>query len=103
MHINSIFSILNQLGIGPEEGFVIEDADALWTDFISDIRLSLVKSYIYLRVKLLFDPPPTSFVISAAQEQIKELEWRMNIYRETYTDPDDPLFTDTIDGGTPTA
>lgn len=83
MHINSVFSTLNQLGIGPVNGFEIVDGAETWTDFIpSDIRLNNVRSYVFLRVKLLFDPPPTSFAIAAIKEQIIELEWRINTYRE---------------------
>lgn len=100
MHINTAFSLLNQLGVGPAEGFMIEDDTATWDEFITDARLNSVKSYIYLRVRLMFDPPTTSFVLSAIQEQIKELEWRINVYRELYTDPT-VIDSDIIDGGTP--
>lgn len=82
MHINSVFALLNQLGLGPDEGFFIIDENDIWSDFESDVRLNTIKSYVYLRVRLLFDPPTTSFLLSAVQEQIKELEWRMNVYRE---------------------
>lgn len=83
MHINSVFSTLNQLGIGPLEGFAITDDTSVWEDFLTDVRLNSVKSYVYLRVKLLFDPPTTSFVLEALKEQIKELEWRMHVYRDS--------------------
>ena len=83
MHINSVFSTLNQLGIGPLEGFAITDESSVWEDFLTDVRLNSVKSYVYLRVKLLFDPPTTSFVLEALKEQIKELEWRMQVYRDS--------------------
>lgn len=99
MHINSVFSTLNSLGIGPEVGFAIDDDTKTWTDFTSDVRLNSVKSYMYLKVRLLFDPPSTSFVLNALQEQLKELEWRMNVYREVYTTPDQLLLTNIIDGG----
>lgn len=83
MHINSVFSTLNQLGIGPSDGFEVEDKDATWDSFLGDdLRLKSVKSYTYLRVRLMFDPPATSFAINAMQEQIKELEWRINTLRE---------------------
>lgn len=84
IHINTIFSILNQLGVGPDAGFSIEDDSALWADFIeADTNLySLVKSYMALRVRILFDPPATSFVIDATNTQIQELEWRINAIRE---------------------
>ena len=101
MHINSVFSSLATLGIGPEVGFEIEDETKTWNDFTSDVRLNSVKSYMYLKVRLMFDPPTTSFVLNAIQEQLKELEWRMNVYREVYATPDQLLMTTVIDGGEP--
>ena len=80
MHINSVFSVLHQLGIGPLEGFEIIDDTDTWEDFASDVRLNSIRSYVYLRVRLLFDPPTTSFLLNALQEQIKELEWRLNVF-----------------------
>lgn len=83
MHINSVFSTLSQLGIGPVEGFFIEDDSTDWEEFFGpDLNLNSVRTYVYLRVRLLFDPPATSFHINAIEEQIKELEWRLNTYRE---------------------
>jgi hypothetical protein len=83
MYVNGVFSTLNQLGIGPTYGFQIEDSDATWDAFLEgDLRLNDVKVYIYLRVRLLFDPPTTGFHTTAMQEQIKELEWRINTRRE---------------------
>ena len=83
MHINTMFATLNQLGIGPEGGFAIEDASATWDQYTNaDMNLNSVKTYIYLRVRMLFDPPGTSFLLSAMNEQIKELEWRLNVKRE---------------------
>lgn len=83
MHINSVFSTLTQLGIGPQEGFRIDDDSALWIDFLNgDDRLNNVKSYMYLRVRLLFDPPGTSFHLEAIKQQVTELEWRINTQRE---------------------
>lgn len=91
IHINSVFSTLQQLGIGPTDGFQIEDDSAVWSEFIgTQVRYSAVRSYIYLRVRLLFDPPTTSFAIEAQKEQIKELEWRLNVSRED-TDWVNPL------------
>ena len=101
MHINSVFASLVTLGIGPEVGFAIEDETKTWNDFTSDVRLNSVKSYMYLKVRLMFDPPTTSFVLNALQEQLKELEWRMNVYREVYATPDQLLMTTVIDGGEP--
>ncbi len=82
-HINAIFSVLNQLGIGPDEGFFIGGDDEKWEDFqIPDIQLNLVKTYLYLRVRMLFDPPGTSYLIEAMNNQIKEYEWRLSSLRE---------------------
>lgn len=85
MHINSVFMILRQLGVGPESGFTITDDTAVWTDFIpaNDLRLESVKSYIYLKVKLLFDPPDRSSVMQATNELIDELEWRLCVAAES--------------------
>lgn len=80
MHINSVFLNLSQLGVGPEEGFTIEDDYATWEDYIGDdMNLQAVKSYIYLKVKLLFDPPLSSAVIESTNRMIAELEWRLNV------------------------
>ena len=80
IHINSVFSDLHQLGVGPAEGFYIEDDTSSWSEFISDtLKIESVKTYMYLRVKLLFDPPLNSSVIKAMQEEIKKLEWRLNV------------------------
>lgn len=92
-HINATFSTLTQLGVGPAEGFMIEDDTAVWEDFIlDDNQYNSVKSYMYLRVRQIFDPPTTSFAISAFDSQIKELEWRLNSHREEegWTDPNPP-------------
>ena len=78
MDINTVFTTLNQLGVGPSEGFHIENQDAEWTDFVNDMsKLEFVKTYVYLKVKLLFDPPQSSFVIEAIKSQLSELEWRI--------------------------
>lgn len=82
-HINSAFSTLTQLGVGPAEGYMIEGVDDVWGDFVEDdIQFNSVKSYVYLKVRQLFDPPTTSYLISAVDKQIQELEWRLNIHRE---------------------
>lgn len=87
MHINSVFTTLCQLGIGPEDGYEIESAEDVWSDFINDKRLNSIKTYMSLRVRLIFDPPATSFLQEAMRNQIQELEWRLNVYRETTTYP----------------
>jgi hypothetical protein len=84
-HINTAFSTLTQLGVGPAEGFMIEDEREKWDDFIdidSDNQLNSVKSYVFLRVKQLFDPPQTSYLIDSTERQIEQLEWRLNVHRE---------------------
>ena len=82
-HINASFSILSQLGLGPADGFMIEDDVATWQDFMSDgNELSLVRTYVFLKTSLLFDPPTTSFMIKAVTDQIQEYEWRLNVLRE---------------------
>ncbi len=80
MHINSVLMILNQLGVGPTEGFSIQDKNDFWSDFIPEsAKLELVKSYMYLKVKLLFDPPISSAVIESTNRMISEFEWRLNV------------------------
>ena len=87
MHINSVFMILNQLGIGPSDGFTISDDYALWSDFIPDGQnLELIKSYMYMKVRLMFDPPSSSAVLSAMEKSISEFEWRLNVQAETKTE-----------------
>jgi hypothetical protein len=82
-HINAAFSILDQLGVGPEGGFFIEDAEATWADFVCPPnQLNLVRTYVFLKVRMLFDPPTTSFLIEACNNQIREYEWRLNSFRE---------------------
>ena len=85
MHINSVFMVLNQLGVGPPEGFMISGSDEQWSDFIPNdsINLELVKSYTYLKVKLLFDPPLSSAVMESTNRMINEFEWRLNVAAET--------------------
>lgn len=83
MHINTVFAILNQLGVGPAETFQIEDETTTWGEFTQNNKtLNMVKSYVYLRVRLLFDPPETSYLINALDEQRKEMEFRMTVHSE---------------------
>lgn len=80
MHINSAFADLNQIGVGPSETFVIEDDGPIWSDFTEeDNSLNNVRTYVYLSVKLIFDPPTSSFVLSAMERKLKEAEWRLNV------------------------
>ena len=83
IHINSVFATLTQLGVGPSEGFVIVDKNDNWEQFTDDnILIESVKSYIYLKVKLLFDPPTSSAVIESYKQMINEFEWRLNVAAE---------------------
>ena len=84
MHINSVLSILTQLGIGPSEGYSIKDANATWDEFITNpAKLELVKSYVYLKVRLMFDPPSSSSAIESMKQLISELEFRIIVAVET--------------------
>lgn len=90
--INAAFSTLcDDLGVGPPV-FVVEDESATWQDFISDddAMLSECRTYVFLRVKMLFDPPTTSYLINAYKDQLEEHVWRISRRREAvrYTDPD---------------
>jgi len=101
MHVNSAFSTLHQLGVGPAEGFEITGADEEWASFLgSDPVLNSVKTFVYLDVRMLFDPPSTSYMISAMEKRIDEAKWRINVYREskTYAPLKERL---PIDGGIP--
>ena len=83
LHINSIFGVLHQLGVGPEEQFFIIDETSKWESFVGDTnKINMVKTYMYLRVRLLFDPPTTSFAIKAMEDQIREFEYRLNTISE---------------------
>ncbi len=99
LHLNTVMSILNQLGVGPEEGFIVEDDSTLWSDlFDGDIdtnKMMYVKSYVCLRVRLLFDPPTSSGAIDAMERQMRELEWRITVTR----DPRDDSEEGTVDDG----
>lgn len=81
LYINNAFSTLNQLGIGPVDGFEIEDASAMWSDYVTDPRLNSVKNYVILRTRLQFDPPSTGFLLAAQEKQIEELAWRLEVAR----------------------
>lgn len=93
-HINSAFSILSDIGIGPPGGYAISDATDTWDDLEIESQeiVNLIKTCIYLRVRLLFDPPQTSYLQAAFQHQIEEHEWRLNEMRENtdWVDPNPP-------------
>jgi hypothetical protein len=82
-HINAVFAILFQFGIGQVDGFMIEDDNATWDEFeVPQHQLNLIRTLMFLRVRLLFDPPTTSFLLEAMNKQISELEWRLSVFRE---------------------
>jgi hypothetical protein len=86
MFINAALSTLSQLGIGPEDSLVISGPDDEWDDlFIPDNQLSLVKTYVFLKTRMLFDPPGTPFLTNAMKEQLQEYEWRLQAFVETET------------------
>jgi len=83
IYINSAFSNLNQLGIGPATGFRIDDASAEWSSFIGErLDLESIKTYIYLKTRFVFDPPQTGYLVDAIKDQIKEFEWRLSVQIE---------------------
>ena len=86
IHINSVFMTLHQLGVGPKNVFRISGSTETWSSFLADSKseddLSSVKDYIYLKLRILFDPPSSSYVLSALESQMKELEWRLNVQAE---------------------
>ena len=80
IHINTAFSTMFQAGVGPILGFQIDDENNVWSQFTGDrMDIAGVKTYVYLRVRLLFDPPTSSFALDAVQKQIDELLWRLNV------------------------
>lgn len=80
IHINSALMILNQLGVGPSDGFSIEDASTEWSDFVYDTsQIESIKTYVYMKVKLIFDPPLSSSVMESMKQIISELEWRLQV------------------------
>ena len=83
VHINSAIMRLRQLGIGPQRGFSVRDASTTWNEYIDDIDLyEAVKDYIHLKVKIVFDPPTSSYVLEAMNKKIKELEWVLQTEKE---------------------
>lgn len=83
IHINTVLNVLTQLGIGPKDGFTISDDKGKWTDFINDSKkYEMIKSYVYLKVRLMFDPPLNASVLESMKQTISELEWRLNVQYE---------------------
>ncbi|HAU85221.1 MAG TPA: hypothetical protein DCW90_06880 [Lachnospiraceae bacterium] len=86
LHINTAFSTLNHLGVGPQNGYRISDESNTWDEFETDpTKLGLIKDYIYLKVKLLFDPPSSSSFLENAEKQLKEMEWRLYMMYDPIT------------------
>ena len=80
IHINSAFAALTQLGVGPKEGYQITDSDNVWSEFEEDTqKSSLIKDYVYIKTRLLFDPPTSGSLMDSLKEQLKEMEWRLYI------------------------
>lgn len=77
IHINTAFAVLNQLNIGPPNGFVIEDDTTTWDEYITSCNLTMVRSYIYMKVRLMFDPPTSGILVESMKSMISELEWRL--------------------------
>lgn len=84
-HINTVFANLIQMGVGPENGFKISSDQEVWSDFTNDdILIENVKTYVYIKVKMAFDPPASSALIEAYNSQAKELEWRLYTQKGGY-------------------
>lgn len=98
LHINGALMVMTQLGVGPDEGFRITGTNETWAQFLGDrTDLELVKSDVFLRVKLIFDPPTNSFLVNAINDQIKENDWRIEVWHKpsTHIEPDpDPESSD---------
>lgn len=91
-HINSAFSTLQQIGVGPVGGFMIEDEVPVWGDFLGDnMQLNSVQTYVYLVVRLAFDPPSASFHVTSLENQKKEYEWRLQVAAQPV-----PVLTDPV-------
>lgn len=86
-HINSTFFTLNQIGVGPKDGFMITGSEDTWDSFIGPDKIMAVKSYMALKVRLLFDPPSSSFVLESLNRQATEMEWRLNVHMEGVNHP----------------
>lgn len=86
-HINSVFFTLNDLGVGPTTGLLITDNSTTWSEFIGTDDINAVKSYMFMRVRLMFDPPSSSFHLESLNKQAQEMEWRLNVHMEGVRNP----------------
>ena len=90
VHINSAFATLTQLGVGPKEGYRITGADNEWSEFEDDAqKLSLIKDYVYIKTRLLFDPPTSGSLMDSLKEQLKEMEWRLYMLYDPISEDDE--------------
>lgn len=90
IHINTAFAMLNQLGVGPKGGFMIVDENSAWEEYTTEKNLNMVKTYIYLKVRLLFDPPTSSVLVESINRSIAELEWRIFLEGDPKSEPVTP-------------
>lgn len=79
IHINTAFAVLNQLGVGPEEGFMIESDSEVWDDYIVDYNFMMAKTFVFLKVKIAFDPPSSTALLESMNRQLDELTWRLEV------------------------
>lgn len=92
VHINRAISRLRRLGVGPAKGYRITDRHGTWNDIIQDSeKLEDVKTFVYLKVKLIFDPPLSSAAVTAMKEEVKELEWELNVTAESTLDDEEEV------------
>lgn len=85
IHINTAFAVLNQLGVGPEEGFMIESDSEVWDDYIVDYNFMMAKTFVFLKVKIAFDPPSSTALLESMNRQLDELTWRLEVEGHTHT------------------
>lgn len=85
IHINTAFAVLNQLGVGPEEGFMIESDSEVWDDYIVDYNFMMAKTFVFLKVKIVFDPPSSTALLESMNRQLDELTWRLEVESHTHT------------------
>lgn len=85
IHINTAFAVLNQLGVGPEEGFMIESDSEVWDDYIVDYNFMMAKTFVFLKVKIAFDPPSSTALLESMNRQLDELTWRLEVEGNTHT------------------
>lgn len=84
VHINSALMTLTQFNVGPKTGFMINGYEEEWDDFLTNsVMLGAAKNYVYLKVRMLFDPPSNSFVMEALKQQAEEIGWRLNVMAES--------------------